>query len=175
MILPSHFAHSSDDRWINLRENLKCERRDNPLALLTELNARIYRLFAYVPNSTKVDSPIEEALAARQGVCQDFAHIMIALVRPLRFHAAMSADTCFIATRRNREGPFARRCVARLGGGADSALGMGRFRSHQQSYRWRPSHPRCHRTRLRRRSTNPGRIQGRSRKRVKRRRDRQPC
>ena len=37
-----------------------------------------------MPNSTKVDSPIEEALQARQGVCQDFAHIMIALVRRLK-------------------------------------------------------------------------------------------
>jgi transglutaminase-like putative cysteine protease len=41
-------------------------------------------LFSYVPNSTKVDSPIEDALRSRQGVCQDFAHIMIALVRKLR-------------------------------------------------------------------------------------------
>ena len=48
------------------------------------MNEGIYRLFAYVPNSTKVDSPIEEALLSRQGVCQDFAHIMIALARPLR-------------------------------------------------------------------------------------------
>jgi transglutaminase-like putative cysteine protease len=31
-----------------------------------------------------VDSPIEEALRSRQGVCQDFAHIMIALVRHLQ-------------------------------------------------------------------------------------------
>jgi transglutaminase-like putative cysteine protease len=30
-----------------------------------------------------VDSPIDEALATREGVCQDFAHIMIALVRGL--------------------------------------------------------------------------------------------
>ncbi len=47
------------------------------------MNEAIYKLFAYVPNSTKVDSPIEEALRTRQGVCQDFAHIMIALVRRL--------------------------------------------------------------------------------------------
>src|SRR5258708_19850217 len=32
----------------------------------------------------KGDAQIDEALRARQGVCQDFAHIMIALVRPLR-------------------------------------------------------------------------------------------
>jgi len=31
-----------------------------------------------------VDSPIDEALQARSGVCQDFAHIMIALVRQLK-------------------------------------------------------------------------------------------
>ncbi len=83
MLLPSDFAHSSPalDR---LSAELKCERRTNPLDLLTELNEAIYEMFAYVPNSTKVDSPIEEALQTRQGVCQDFAHIMIALVRPLR-------------------------------------------------------------------------------------------
>jgi transglutaminase-like putative cysteine protease len=80
MLLPSHFAHSNA-QLEQLAKELGCERRGNPLDLLTGLNEAIYKLFAYVPNSTKVDSPIEEALQARQGVCQDFAHIMIALVR----------------------------------------------------------------------------------------------
>jgi transglutaminase-like putative cysteine protease len=82
MLLPSHFALSSAplERFAN---ELDCKRRGNPLELLTELNEAIYNRFAYVPNSTKVDSPIEEALETRQGVCQDFAHIMIALVRRL--------------------------------------------------------------------------------------------
>ena len=31
-----------------------------------------------------MDSPIDEAIKSRQGVCQDFAHIMIALVRRLK-------------------------------------------------------------------------------------------
>jgi len=83
MLLPSHFAHSSD-LLDQLAKELGCERRSSPFALLTELNEGIYRLFAYVPQSTKVDSPIEEALQARQGVCQDFAHIMITLVRRLK-------------------------------------------------------------------------------------------
>lgn len=83
MMLPSEFARSSEALQ-QLATELRCERRGNPLELVTELNEGIYRLFAYVPNSTKVDSPIEEALQTRQGVCQDFAHIMIALVRPLR-------------------------------------------------------------------------------------------
>jgi len=83
MMLPSQFAHSGE-ALEQLSKELRCERRGEPLELLTELNQGICESFAYVPNSTKVDSPIEEALLARQGVCQDFAHIMIALVRPLR-------------------------------------------------------------------------------------------
>lgn len=83
MLLPSHFAQSNTPLE-QLAKDIGCERRGNPLALLTELNETIYKLFAYVPNSTKVDSPIQEALQTRQGVCQDFAHIMIALVRRLR-------------------------------------------------------------------------------------------
>jgi transglutaminase-like putative cysteine protease len=83
MLLPSHFAQSSAPLE-QLATELGCERRGNPLGVLTELNEAIYKLFAYVPNSTKVDSPIEEALETRQGVCQDFAHIMIALVRRVK-------------------------------------------------------------------------------------------
>ena len=83
MLLPSHFAQSSA-ALEQLAAELGCERRGNPLGMLTELTEAIYKFFAYVPNSTKVDSPIAEALETRQGVCQDFAHIMIALVRQVK-------------------------------------------------------------------------------------------
>ena len=43
----------------------------------------MYARFEYSPRSTRVDSPIDEALEARKGVCQDFAHIFLSLVRPL--------------------------------------------------------------------------------------------
>jgi transglutaminase-like putative cysteine protease len=82
-MLPSEFANSTE-ALNQLARELKCTRRGSPLELLTELNEGIYEKFAYVPNSTKVDSPIEEALQSRQGVCQDFAHIMTALLRALR-------------------------------------------------------------------------------------------
>lgn len=58
-------------------------RRDDPLMLLHELNQRIYSYFDYVPRYTTADSPIDVALESRMGVCQDFAHIMLALVRGL--------------------------------------------------------------------------------------------
>lgn len=82
MLLPSHFVRSSELLEEFAKEILP-ERRGSPLELLTEVNEKIYKLFAYVPQSTKVDSPIEDALESRRGVCQDFAHIMIALVRRL--------------------------------------------------------------------------------------------
>jgi transglutaminase-like putative cysteine protease len=56
-------------------------RRDDPLMVLQKLNQQIYDYFDYKPKSTKVDSPIDLALGTKAGVCQDFAHIMIALVR----------------------------------------------------------------------------------------------
>jgi len=66
------------------RHELHLERRGDPLSLLKEINNAIYENFDYAPNTTRVDSPIDDALLTHQGVCQDFAHIMIALVRQLR-------------------------------------------------------------------------------------------
>ncbi|MGB7846535.1 MAG: transglutaminase family protein [Candidatus Acidiferrum sp.] len=83
MLLPSHFARPTE-MLQQLRQQVHLERRGEPLSLLKELNTAIYEGFEYVPNTTRVDSPIDDALKARQGVCQDFAHIMIALVRQLR-------------------------------------------------------------------------------------------
>jgi transglutaminase-like putative cysteine protease len=58
-------------------------RGSDPLVTIRELTEEIYTRFEYNPQSTRVDSPIDDALEARSGVCQDFAHIMIALVRGL--------------------------------------------------------------------------------------------
>lgn len=83
MLLPSQYARPTE-LLEKLRAELKLRRQGNPLELLLELNTELYELFEYAPNTTKVDSPIDDALQARRGVCQDFAHIMIALVRQLK-------------------------------------------------------------------------------------------
>jgi transglutaminase-like putative cysteine protease len=83
MLAPSHFAQPSD-LLRELYSALGVERRSDPLSLLLELNGAIYDWFDYAPKSTRVDSPIDDALQTRQGVCQDFAHIMLALTRELR-------------------------------------------------------------------------------------------
>ncbi|HTD55875.1 MAG TPA: transglutaminase family protein [Silvibacterium sp.] len=82
MLLPSEFAQPTP-ALEELAAELDVVRRDDPLMLLIELNHQLYDLFSYAPRTTRVDSPIDEALHSRQGVCQDFAHIMIALVRKL--------------------------------------------------------------------------------------------
>jgi transglutaminase-like putative cysteine protease len=49
--------------------------------VLLAINHKLHRAIAYDATSTHVDSPIDEALEHRRGVCQDYAHIMLALVR----------------------------------------------------------------------------------------------
>jgi transglutaminase-like putative cysteine protease len=83
MLLPSQYAHPTE-LLQRLAHELHLARRGEPLALLKELNSSLYEAFEYAPNTTRVDSPIDDALQTRQGVCQDFAHVMIALVRQLR-------------------------------------------------------------------------------------------
>jgi transglutaminase-like putative cysteine protease len=82
----SHFAKPSK-LLMELAANFDAVRRDDPLSLVRELNTAMYHAFDYSPESTQVDSPIDVALRARQGVCQDFAHVMIALLRMLRIPA----------------------------------------------------------------------------------------
>lgn len=52
------------------------------------LMRRIKADFVYDPEATHVATPLEEAFEARGGVCQDFAHIMIAGLRGLALPAA---------------------------------------------------------------------------------------
>jgi len=85
MLMPSHFARSSPELEELAREIGATERNGrSPLAFLHHISSGVHRSFSYVKSSTAVNSPIEHALESRQGVCQDFAHIMIALVRNAR-------------------------------------------------------------------------------------------
>jgi transglutaminase-like putative cysteine protease len=53
----------------------------DPLTALRRLSKTIHDGFEYEVGITQVHSPIEHALTAKRGVCQDFAHIMIAIAR----------------------------------------------------------------------------------------------
>jgi len=60
----------------------------DPLTALRRLNKAIYETFDYEQGVTQVHSPIDTALNAKRGVCQDFAHIMISGLRGLGLPAA---------------------------------------------------------------------------------------
>jgi transglutaminase-like putative cysteine protease len=83
MLIPSEFARPTP-LLRDLARELNIARRDDPLTLLRAINAALHETLTYTPASTEVDSPIDDALRLRRGVCQDYAHIMIALVRDLR-------------------------------------------------------------------------------------------
>lgn len=51
------------------------------IPFLLTLNARIYDLLTYDPDATHVHSTLDEVLSLRAGVCQDYAHLMIACCR----------------------------------------------------------------------------------------------
>jgi transglutaminase-like putative cysteine protease len=53
-----------------------------------ELTHRIKAEFRYDPTATDAATPTAEAFALRRGVCQDFAHVMIAGLRALGLPAA---------------------------------------------------------------------------------------
>jgi transglutaminase-like putative cysteine protease len=51
------------------------------LDAVTELMRRIHREFAFKPGATTVTTSVDAVLAQKSGVCQDFAHVMIACLR----------------------------------------------------------------------------------------------
>ena len=81
---PSHFA-AWTPALLDFAASIGVSSRSNadPLTTVRATMSAIHGGFEYVPNSTRVDSPIDVALESRQGVCQDFAHLMIAALRHL--------------------------------------------------------------------------------------------
>lgn len=53
----------------------------DPLAALHALMAAVHGSFSYVPGNTSVGSPIDHLLETGEGVCQDYAHVMLAVAR----------------------------------------------------------------------------------------------
>jgi transglutaminase-like putative cysteine protease len=63
------------------KEKLEDLKRLDPLTAVKQLNQKLYAAFEYTPGFTEADSPIDIALKSHRGVCQDFAHIMLAICR----------------------------------------------------------------------------------------------
>ena len=77
---PSAFARPSH-ALNSFLEELEVRPGDDPLQSLLRLSGTLFQRFQYVPGATSVLSPIEQILETGQGVCQDYAHVMIAIAR----------------------------------------------------------------------------------------------
>ncbi len=65
-------------------KNLRWRRFHDADALgpsLLALNTWIYGRFRYCPGATEVGTPLSLVVRERQGVCQDFAHLMLSILR----------------------------------------------------------------------------------------------
>jgi transglutaminase-like putative cysteine protease len=80
-VFPSPYVPRHDDFAAYARASFVPGRPTFDVAM--DLTERMYRDFDYDADSTEINTPAVEALAQRKGVCQDFAHIMIACFRTL--------------------------------------------------------------------------------------------
>ncbi len=97
------------------------------LSAVEDLSRRIYTEFHYDKRATTIGTPVDEVLDSRRGVCQDFAHLMIACLRSLGLARALHERLCPDRRRFRGRGSF-----ARLGFGLVSGVWLAGFRSHQQ-------------------------------------------
>jgi transglutaminase-like putative cysteine protease len=81
LLEPSKFAHMSPALAAFMGARGLARPSGDALSALKQLNSAIHDSFAYESGVTEVHSPIDDALGAKRGVCQDFAHIMIAIAR----------------------------------------------------------------------------------------------
>jgi len=81
LIEPSKFSHPSQLLTQFITAHGLERPKSDPLTALRGLCKTVHDAFDYQQGVTQVHSPIDHALKEGRGVCQDFAHIMIAVAR----------------------------------------------------------------------------------------------
>jgi transglutaminase-like putative cysteine protease len=80
-------------------------RASDPLTFFRRIVSAVHGALVYAPRSTTVDTPIDTVLNARRGVCQDFAHVALAIARahgiPCRYVSGYFAPTSQQAAEQN--------------------------------------------------------------------------
>jgi transglutaminase-like putative cysteine protease len=108
LLEPSKFALMTPALVAFMREKNLVQPSGDVLTALRSLNVAINQAFDYESGVTAADSPIDHALGEGRGVCQDFAHIMIAIARswgiPTRY---VSGYLYHRPTAQDRSGPDA--------------------------------------------------------------------
>ena len=113
--------------------------------------------FVYEPGMTKVQSTADEILIVGGGVCQDFAHLTIGVLRlagiPTRYVSGYLAPAAKAHVETDR-----RTSQPRMARSAASRSGLDWLRSYQRMHGGRAPHPSRHRPRLFRRPTTARRV-----------------
>lgn len=60
---------------------------DHPLETALYLNTYVFEKFKYVKGITNVETTVDEIMAIKAGVCQDFAHILLSMLRSIQIPA----------------------------------------------------------------------------------------
>ena len=81
MLQPSTFARPHLPALERFMSAHGVEREEDVLASIRSLLAALYEAFEFSPGSTAADSPIDLVLETGRGVCQDYAHVMISILR----------------------------------------------------------------------------------------------
>ena len=81
MLQPSYFARPSSATLKRFMKEFGIEKANTPLSSIQELKAALRAAFVYEPGNTTAQSPIDHILESGRGVCQDYAHVMISILR----------------------------------------------------------------------------------------------
>lgn len=81
--------HDYFEAQTNLMAVIESEKQagDTPFKTALRFCDYVYRNFEYLPGVTTVESTIDEVLQLKAGVCQDFAHILVLMLRLLNIPA----------------------------------------------------------------------------------------
>ncbi|SDT85944.1 Transglutaminase-like enzyme, putative cysteine protease [Verrucomicrobium sp. GAS474] len=78
-LMPSH--HVPITKEIRDFARAHVDPRESFTPALLRLNETIFRTFKYQPGATTISTPLNEVIATKKGVCQDFAHLLIGILR----------------------------------------------------------------------------------------------
>jgi transglutaminase-like putative cysteine protease len=59
----------------------------DPLDMILQLNTYVFNNFKYIPAVTNIYTPLNEVWRIKVGVCQDFSHVLIKMLRVVNIPA----------------------------------------------------------------------------------------
>ncbi len=81
---PEHFAALQD---LIQASGANMDKDKTPLEAAMQLNAYVYNNFKYIKGITSVETTLDEVWELKAGVCQDFAHILLLMLRVMHIPA----------------------------------------------------------------------------------------